>query len=1290
MLLTRRLFWKITLGVATLVLVMGLLMVVARSLTPYVSRYHNEIQELTSELLGYRVEIGEINVSWRWYRPVINFSQVQIFNEDESGSLATVDNLSLVIKPLGSLWHWQLQPNAFFLSGARINVAYPNDGDLQTVITDFLQSKDDIDNNDAANFNESLGVLLGQKNIQIHDLTVHWVGEGSDELPIVDLDLSIRNKRDVHYIDGSVLLRQAMTSSLHFSGSFEGELEKAEIYLDFNRLVLDQWLKGNQWQGVELVKGIGDAQFWVRIENKQINRVHGQFKLDNVELIPSDKQQNINLDYLSGRLDWKQDNAGWRLIGKDFNLSLNSVIWPENKFSYEYRVVDDDISQRFYTPYLHWKSLWPLLTAGDWFEGDLKRELIALKPVGEFRQVYARQMSDSTDASFNQWYLKTNFYQLGWQSWQQFPAIDGLSGSLAINPKQGKLSLNSKDFTLSLEEVFPKPINLTAMEGELAWKYDGEGWLVTGKELGLHNDTLALLGNFSLNLADSASLPDVNLEAKFKVDDISQVHNYLPSNLPGEIFDPELVDWLNHVAPGNGQGSGTIVFRGNLADFPFDNHEGVFIVDADLAQLDFNYFEGWPIINNATAKLVFNKRDLHAEIYSGELMGVAIEAVIDVPDIGKGLETLAITGQAIGDAHYGVDYIRSSPLIDELEIFNQMDIDGDMQLSLDIAVPLYDKKLLPHVQGDINLQNAHLEFLQWPLEASEIEGKLKFSEVGILSSDFTSNLFNGPAIIKLKTITGEGNDKYTQIKVDGETGIKDLSQQFDVQLSDYLKGHLSYSALLRIQDTPDSANEITIHSDLKGVDINLPDPIRKPAEQSKDFTLVAHFGPDQDTQVQFNIEKDWSVNLLLVNSQQGYDIGAGEVRFGSSKALLPKQAIIRVVGTLPYLSLSQWSPYLVDVESKIAPKGKEVASEAKLDLVDLRIKEVELFGHRYNNLDFTLERTDPGWQVKLKGDDVIGDIQIAEEIQAHLQYLNISANETKDNKASENKSSLSTLKPSDVPPLFVVIDDLHYDDSPVGRFAIVTVPSDSNLIVNRLNLQSNDFNLNAHGIWGADDTGKIQTNLTGMLEMQDIADVLKAFDMDSTLTSRNGTIDFNFAWLGSPSDFALAQLVGDLDFKFYYGEVTELDPATEAKLGAGKILSLLSLSTLPRRLQLDFSDLSGSGYNYDSFQGSFNIAESIAQTEDTTLDGPVAYLSLSGIVDLGAGDYNLNLQITPHVTSSLPVIATILGGPIVGAATWAADRVVDYGFREINPYNFRITGTWDQPDFEEVIIANDE
>ena len=135
-----------------------------------------------------------------------------------------------------------------------------------------------------------------------------------------------------------------------------------------------------------------------------------------------------------------------------------------------------------------------------------------------------------------------------------------------------------------------------------------------------------------------------------------------------------------------------------------------------------------------------------------------------------------------------------------------------------------------------------------------------------------------------------------------------------------------------------------------------------------------------------------------------------------------------------------------------------------------------------------------------------------------------------------------------------------------------------------------------------------------------------------------------------------------------------------------KLLSILSLQTIPRRLKLDFSDLAYDGYSFDQFEGQFVLKDGVMSTDNSVIDGPVALVSMKGRLDLDKRLYDLDLHVLPHITASLPVVAAIAGGPIAGIATWAASKILTEGVDKVTGYTYTITGPWLEPVVQQVHI----
>ncbi len=271
-----------------------------------------------------------------------------------------------------------------------------------------------------------------------------------------------------------------------------------------------------------------------------------------------------------------------------------------------------------------------------------------------------------------------------------------------------------------------------------------------------------------------------------------------------------------------------------------------------------------------------------------------------------------------------------------------------------------------------------------------------------------------------------------------------------------------------------------------------------------------------------------------------------------------------------------------------------------------------------------------------------------------------------------------------VPSLDVKINDFYYDKIHLNEL-LINSSSENNLIkINKLQAKAVNIFLSASGQWQKDKNNKITTHLTGKMTSNNLMQALRNLHVTPVIDSDNALLAFSVFWPGAPDNFSLATLNGSVDLDVRHGRIMHLNKAATEKIGIGKILSLFSLQTLPRRLFLDFSDLSKGGLSFDTFKGNFSINNGVATTGNTSLNGTVADVSATGSVDMAKENYNVLLKVTPHITSSLPIVATIAGGPIVGAVTWIANKILSPGMMQATAYTYKVTGPWKQPLMQQV------
>jgi len=171
------------------------------------------------------------------------------------------------------------------------------------------------------------------------------------------------------------------------------------------------------------------------------------------------------------------------------------------------------------------------------------------------------------------------------------------------------------------------------------------------------------------------------------------------------------------------------------------------------------------------------------------------------------------------------------------------------------------------------------------------------------------------------------------------------------------------------------------------------------------------------------------------------------------------------------------------------------------------------------------------------------------------------------------------------------------------------------------------------------------------------------------------TADIDAIWPGPPSSFAMAKLqTGAITLKIAEGRILE------AKPGVGRIFGLLSLSEIPRRLSLDFSDFFQSGLGFNSITGIFGLDKGNAYTSNLVIKSPAADIAISGRTGLRAKDYDQEMVVSPHTSATLPLVGAIAAGPVGAAAGLVLQGVLGKGIGKAMGSRYKVTGSWEKPE----------
>jgi len=164
------------------------------------------------------------------------------------------------------------------------------------------------------------------------------------------------------------------------------------------------------------------------------------------------------------------------------------------------------------------------------------------------------------------------------------------------------------------------------------------------------------------------------------------------------------------------------------------------------------------------------------------------------------------------------------------------------------------------------------------------------------------------------------------------------------------------------------------------------------------------------------------------------------------------------------------------------------------------------------------------------------------------------------------------------------------------------------------------------------------------------------------------------SWPGSPGDFSLSTMGGNLHVDVGEGRLLDVEPG-----GSGRVLGLISLAEIPRRLSLDFSDFFAKGFAFNLARGDFVFNEGRARTDNLRIDGPAAEIRVSGTTGLREETYDQRVEVLPKAGGILPALGLITAGPAGAAVGAMAQAVLQKPLKQTTRVVYHVSGSWKQP-----------
>ncbi|HYM33871.1 MAG TPA: AsmA-like C-terminal region-containing protein, partial [Steroidobacteraceae bacterium] len=515
-----------------------------------------------------------------------------------------------------------------------------------------------------------------------------------------------------------------------------------------------------------------------------------------------------------------------------------------------------------------------------------------------------------------------------------------------------------------------------------------------------------------------------------------------------------------------------------------------------------------------------------------------------------------------------------------------------------------------------------------------------------------------------------------QLSATGVARSAELAHLLHLPSSIALGGEMQWQLRARqARHAPDEFAErsCTIESDTKGMSIGLPAPIGKSADTVRPLRFDID-APDDNQVLLHGSFGETRVLMRVAKGEEGFSLDRGGVRVDGQAAALPAHPGIRIEGNIERFVLDDW------LKMKGDGSGKNKLSDY-LRAANVRVGSFGFLGYTWTDVRTILQAGDESWRVDVAGEDVTGQLSIPYAVDAQplkIELAKLNVGEHVSEHGGDASRAHGDEDPRELPAITGRVDEFSLDKRRVGaaRFNLEKSLQGVKLTIGELRGPS--FTATAQGTWLYGSDGTPTASLTLDVASTDVRETLRAFNFHDVISGKRANAHVALTWPGVIDENLLSRSSGSVKIEISDGQLLDVEP------GPARLLGLMSIAALPRRLALDFGDVTEKGFRFDIAKADFELKNGDAYTNNLLLRGPAAEVGIVGRTGLAKRDYDLTAAAAGDIGGSLSVASTVVGGPVVGAAVLAFTRLFKEPLKGVTRRYYRIEGPWDNARIERI------
>ncbi len=1237
----------------------GALLALRYWVLPDVERFHADIAAAAAYSIGRPVTIDRIEADWSGLRPRLLLSGVKILDERGQAALEFPrlrNTIAWTTLFTGELRFYSLELDS-------PNLLIHRDSQGRLYVAGILSGEQAGVQSDAA----GADWLLHQSRIAVHNGNIVWQDDlrQAPAITLGQVDLLIDNRGDHHRF----ALRASPPADLSGRIDLRGDLYGAsftaldewrgEVYAQLDRLDALAW--GKWFPLPDAFKsGKGGARVWLGVEQGRIVQADADVAMYDVSAQLAEGLPQIDLTSLSGRLGWKQSEAGLEVSTNRLALRMSDGfrLKPTDLFlrvspGESYRSASGEVRANA----IELADINNLLRYLP-LKGDVKARLLELSPQGRVSELQASWQGDMEHLAHYR--LRARFENIGLQQVGTQPGFSGLSGEVDGSDSAGKLQVDSRSLKVLAPDFLSEPLSFDQAEARLDWQRSARGWDLKLNDAQLRNADLegTVYGGYQMDGGPGVADLTINLTRA----SVKHAVRYIPVHA----FDQATYRWLQTGLQDGLASSFVMRVRGDLRNFPFpDGKNGLFKIEAKASDVAIEFDPGWPHIEHALTDLLIQGRSLEVRASTAMTGGAAVRNVsVVLPDTLADTLVMQVKGEAADATQRCLDYITKSPVRGYLDGYtDDIRATGDGLLKLQLDIPLRGDAPVK-VAGSYHFSDNDVDLGEHVPLLRHVKGTLSFTSDSLQANDIRAEALGGPAHISLRSENG-----VLLTHASGKLNADSLPESYSYPLLRRLHGTADWVTEVKVKG---KLADVLVTSDLRGLASDLPQPFAKAAADRVPLRFEQKdLNPRQD---EFRLRYGDVVSADLMRSaasQGSRAIRRGAVVLGKSDAKATREGIW-VSGSLPQFALEGWSGW-----SELPDREGVMPNIAGINVT---VDKVYGYGNVVHQLNIGGSGRNGLISTRLSSRELNGDLiwQPQEEGKLLVRLKNAtlggSADEYAATKTVQAVGAPEKPAPRSLPVIDVAVDKLVWKGRQLGRLELLLKGRDGDVLLDNLRLTNPDGVLNANGKWSP---APERTSLSARLEIANAGKILTRSGYPESLKDGSGTLECDMSWSGTPDEFNYASLNGKLRLNTGKGRFLQVNP------GAAKLLGVLSLQSVPKRITLDFNDVFSPGFEFDSIIGDADIEHGLLKTSDFIMTGAAAKVTLAGQIDLEHETQNIKVRVFPTIGDNVSLLS-FAAGPTVGVSVLLANKLLRDPLDKLVAFDYNVSGSWADPKVERI------